>query len=208
MIGELVGAFVARTLIRATGEAVATGVSAIYEGRSEVKEKQLAIQEKQLKIKNKEIELQRQQMSMKEMELAMRDNPDNFIRMRSNSENFRNMNYQDAVRSLAGMGFYHITIREIYVKKGPFDRFDYTGCVTGVIVNGMNSFNCYSTFSRDSYVIVNAIVHKPGCKLFMPGLGAIQSGQWILNRPVQRCQYCGVVVSQGQKYCIGCGAPV
>ena len=183
MIGELVGAFVARTLIRATGEAVATGVSAIYEGRSEVKEKQLAIQEK-------------------------RDNPDNFIRMRSNSENFRNMNYQDAVRSLAGMGFYHITIREIYVKKGPFDRFDYTGCVTGVIVNGMNSFNCYSTFSRDSYVIVNAIVHKPGCKLFMPGLGAIQSGQWILNRPVQRCQYCGVVVSQGQKYCIGCGAPV
>ena len=57
-------------------------------------------------------------------------------------------------------------------------------------------------------MVVEAIVHNREDILFMPELIEIRKGPVRQKKTVMRCEYCGTRVSEGQKYCIGCGAPV
>lgn len=148
--------------------------------------------------------------NMKRMEMNERllsERPNDFIQVRTAYNEMVNQYYIDVVKNLAGMGFYDININSIYKRKGLFDK-EQKGIVARVNINGSSTFDAMSIFSKDSHVVVEAIVHNKGEYLYMPELEAIRRGSVMYQRPVRRCQYCNVAISDGQKYCIGCGAPV
>lgn len=147
------------------------------------------------------------EVQMKRMDMIMRENPENYVQMRLDNSALINQNYYDVVKNLAGMGFYDIVIREVLTAKGLFDK-PRTGLVSGVAINGARIFDSLSIFPRDAHVIVETIVHKGDNHLYMPELAAIRQGAVMRQRPVMRCEYCGVAITQGQKFCIGCGAPL
>ncbi len=144
---------------------------------------------------------------LKSMDMAMNQNPNNYVQMRVEAGDFLNQDFREVVRNLAGMGFYDINIKKRLLKKGIFQQ-DQTGLVTRVIINGSEQFDSLSVFPKNSHVVVEAIVHNREDILFMPELIEIRKGPAEQKKTVMRCAYCGTRVSDGQKYCIGCGAPV
>ena len=147
---------------------------------------------------------------MKRMELnanLLSQHPNDYIQMRTNYTAFNNHNYMEVIRNLASMGFYDINLNSVVVKKGLFDK-ERAGIVMRVNINGASSFDEVSVFPKDAHVVVDAIVHRRGDYLAMPELERIRRGEYLHKRPVRRCDYCGVEISDGQKYCIACGAPV
>lgn len=193
MIGTLLGVVAVKTISSA---AVKVTTNAMIGVGGYMEEKKA--------IKEKEKQIQRQKY---EMELSMYDNPNEFIRVRVNHGDLLNHSFQDVIKSLAGMGFYDINLRERMINKGLFGR-DETGNVIGVYINGARSFKSYSTFPKDSYVVVEAIVHKKREQLYMPELEEIRKGSILYQRPVKRCAYCGVEVDNAQRFCIRCGSPL
>lgn len=147
---------------------------------------------------------------MKRMEMnahLLSEHPNDYIQMRTNHENFTNRNYMEVIRNLAGLGFYDISLNSVVIRKGLFEK-ERAGIVTRININGASTFDEVSVFPKDAHVVVDAIVHRVGDYLVMPELDKIRQGAFLFKRPVRRCEYCGVEVSNGQKYCIGCGAPV
>ena len=147
------------------------------------------------------------QKDMKRMDMVMREDPANYIQMRVNADELVNHDFYEVVMNLAGMGFYDISIKEVFVKLKLFQK-DQTGLVTAVSINGARQFDYLASFPKDSHVIVEATVHKKDRRLYMPELIKIRQGSVMQQRPVKRCEYCGLTVSNGQRYCNGCGAPL
>ncbi len=189
MIESLLGAIVATEITKSAGT-IASAAIAGFETYANSKREM------------KEIDLR-----MKRMDMIMNSNPENYVQMRTEPQEFINQDFREAVRNLAGMGFYDINIKQVLVKKGMFQS-DQTGRVTGVTINGARNFDSLSVFPKDSHVIVDTIVHKKDEHLFMPELINIRKGSVMKQRPTLHCAYCGVGVSSGQKYCIKCGAPL
>lgn len=186
MIGAIVGAVVASGLIEEAGLGVVEGISSYFTGKMEANE-------------------QKKKLDMNEQLIMAR--PNDYIQMRVTHDEMIGGNYNDVIRNLAGIGFYDINIHAIYERKGMFSK-ERRGVVRTISINGNSSFDEMSVFPRDSHVVVNAVVHEQGDYLLMPELDNIRRGAVMFQRPVMRCQYCGITVSQGQRFCIGCGAPV
>lgn len=192
MLGAIVGAVVAASMPEIIGNAamgVMGGISTYMEGQMELKE-----------VDNK----------MKRMEINNRlisEHPNDYIQMRTTNAGFVNQNYADVIRNLAGMGFYDINLNAMLIRKGLFEK-ERTGLVANVSINGASNFDEIAVFPRDAHVVVNAIIHRNEDRLYMPELERIRQGAVMFQRPVRRCQYCNVAISDGQKFCIGCGAPV
>ncbi len=189
MIGTLLGAVAAAGISSAAKHlsgAALLGVASFIEGQQELKQADVR---------------------MKRMDMLMNANPNDYIQMRVNAEELINHDFYEVVMNLAGMGFYDINIKEVFVKLKLFQK-DQTGLVTAVSINGARSFDSLSAFPKDSHVIVEATVHKKDRKLYMAELSKIRQGAFKQQRPIRRCEYCGLTVSEGQKYCIGCGAPL
>lgn len=192
MLDSIVGAVVASSLSSVAESAavgVVGGISSYMDGQ------------KQLKAADEH---------MKKMEMnahLLSEHPDDYIQMRTSNTGFTNHNYMEVIRNLASMGFYDINLNSVVVKKGLFDK-ERAGIVMKVNINGASVFDEISVFPKDAHVVVDAIVHKKGDYLAMPELDKIRQGEFMFKRPVRRCEYCGVQISVGQNYCIGCGAPV
>ena len=200
MIKTLIGAFVAERLVSTVATAAVEGMSAIYSGKMGLKEQEIELKRQENMVKDKEI-------SLRQMEMACNADPNYYVRMCANSNNYLGMDYRDAIRSLASLGFYNINLRDVFVDIRNCGNRDIAGRVCSLMINGATEFNQYSIFPRDSYVVVGAVVHNVYLHLYMPELEAIRSGIY-LNRPVLRCSYCGAKISDEQRFCICCGAPV
>ncbi len=196
MLDSLLGALTASIV----SNAAKTVAIAAAEGIGTFSEKIVLAKENERKMKETDLQ-------MKRMDMIMRQNPNDYIQMRVNTIDFINQDFRDIIQNLAGMGFYDINIREVLVKKGLFEKERF-GQVLGVSINGARQFDTLSLFPKDSHVIVDAIIHKKEDHLFMPELINIRKGSVLFQRPIKRCEYCGVAVSPGQNYCIGCGAPL
>ena len=192
MLDSIVGAVVASSLSSVAESAavgVVGGISTYMDGQKELKAADA---------------------HMKRMELnanLLSQHPNDYIQMRTSYTAFNNHNYMEVIRNLASMGFYDINLNSVVVKKGLFGK-ERAGIVTKVSINGAPCFDEVSVFPKDAHVVVDAIVHQKGDYLAMPELERIRRGEYMHKRPVRRCEYCGVEISDGQKYCIACGAPV
>lgn len=192
MLGAIVGAVVASAIpevVESAAVGVVGGISTYMEGQRSLKEADA---------------------HMKKMEINERllsEHPNDYIQMRTTQIGFINCNYSDVIKNLAGMGFYDINLNQLLIRKGLFEK-ERTGLVANVTINGASTFDEISVFPKDAHVVVNAIVHKKDVFLSMPELDKIRQGAVMYQRPVRRCEYCGVQVNEGQNFCIGCGAPV
>ncbi|MCR4611947.1 MAG: hypothetical protein K5644_08630 [Lachnospiraceae bacterium] len=199
MLDMILGAVVASSVSSVVEHAaigVMGGIATYMEGQEE--------------LKARDMEMKQLDMKMKQMEMNNRllyERPNDYIQMRTNQQAFTNYQYTDAVKNLAGMGFYDININSLYVKKGMFEK-ERTGMVSRVSINGNSTFVSTDVFPKDSHVVVDAITHQKGMNFYMPELEQIRRGSVMYQRPERRCQYCNLIISQGQKFCIGCGAPV
>lgn len=189
MLGAIVGAVVASAVPEVIGNValgVVGGVATVVSGKLELEE------------------------NKKKMEMNQRlllEHPNDYIQMRTSYYDFENRNYEEVIMNLAGIGFYDININSVLEKKGLFEK-ERKGEVTRVTINGASGFGELSVFPKDAHVVVDAIVHKRGEFLVMNELNRIRQGALMYQRPIRRCEYCGVQVNAGQNYCIGCGAPV
>lgn len=192
MLGAIVGAVVASAMPEVIGNAalgVVGGIATVVGGK---------------------LELKQAEEHMKNMEMNQRllfEHPNDYIQMRTPYYDFENRNYEEVIKNLAGMGFYDININSVILKKGLFEK-ERKGEVTRVTINGAAGFDEASVFPKDSHVVVDAIVHNRDEFLAMPELNRIRQGAVLYQRPIRRCEYCGVQVNVGQNYCIGCGTPV
>ena len=186
MLGVLFGAIAAGAIAKGISNAAMAGAGAIVETATRVHDSRKQI---------------------KEMEMVNQTDPEGYIRIRAGYEDFLNRDFRDVVRDLAGMGFYDIYLKENYVRKGFRDK-DQTAMVSGVFINGARSFRAFSLFPKSSHIVVEAIVHGQNLRLNMPELEAIRQRKPAGPTIIKRCEYCGVIVSEGQKYCGGCGAPL